>query len=228
MQDIIDTDGEHTPIDERTIDYFVDGYIDRYAHDTTHRLHLVHIHKVQSEAVHPADAPAALTPIQVEGIFAGQSEWILTEQISEPAQKRIISVSNWQAFCQRVRRRRREARRRGVEWGLPYGDVVEDDFEDNINLSRYRIIGKTNAQAQLRAASKKKRQPVNSPFLFAQALVPPSYRPGPSTMRLFQTIRLTKWTSTRKLNPLTTLISPYPPPHQHRTPNPLLRTSIQI
>jgi hypothetical protein len=155
MKDIIDTDPDHTPLAERTIDYFITAYITRYAH-TQHYLHLRYIDDPHDNDVDDEGNPRHLSRTDIMGIFAAQSEWIFADQFAKRVEKRVVSPDTWQTFCARVRRDRRDARRRGVVWGLPFGEPNDDDYEDYIDLTRYRILGKDMVKLQEAATKKKK------------------------------------------------------------------------
>jgi hypothetical protein len=145
MKDIGETDGERTPVDDRTIDYFIDAYLERYA-NADHHLHLRFIDDPNGKHV-----GRNLTREQVRGIFAGQSEWILAEQLAKRKSMRVVSVERWNQFCKRVRKDRRAAVRRGEVWGMPFGERHDEEYEDQIDLTRFPVIGKDMAVLQREA-----------------------------------------------------------------------------
>src|ERR1700722_1474750 len=159
MEDIVLTDVEQIPIRERSIDYFVSRYLERYAFTNYHRHHR-HLYDPSDSDVdddgttttprHPRHIPRS----EVINHFAAHSEWILVDQLAKRAEKRVIDVIKWEQFCYRVREGRREARKYGVRWGLPHGDVVEEDFTQKLNLQSFPMHGK-NIEKLLERARKK-------------------------------------------------------------------------
>jgi hypothetical protein len=132
MKAIIATDPEEADVEDRTIDYFVDGYKARFAagyeginffqrlifdpddpdvdsDGNTTRRHLRPVHRAE-----------------VRGIFASQAEWILKDQLDRK-EKNFLNVKSWYKFCQQVIVGRREAKKHNKKWGRAYGDDSDAD-----------------------------------------------------------------------------------------------------
>jgi hypothetical protein len=139
MEKIVKDDPE-TAIQTRTIDYFVARYMETYAannddddDDDDEGEDVV--------MVRPR-IPSGLYPLEIREHFAAQSEWILVDQLAKRTDKRIINLKSWDAFCRQVRTERNEARRNDHLWGLPHGDVNEEDFAAVFDIKRYPMFGK--------------------------------------------------------------------------------------
>ena len=136
MKAIIATDPDETDVEDRTIDYFVDGYKARFAagyeginffrrlifdpddpdvdsDGNTTRRHLRPVHRAE-----------------VRGISASQVEWILKDQLDRK-ERNFLNVKSWYQFCQQVIVGRREAKNHNKKWGRAYGEDSDADESDN-------------------------------------------------------------------------------------------------
>lgn len=171
MEVIVAEDTDATPLAARTIDYFISAFLDKYAFTDEHRFHRFIYNPDDSDVDENGNTtkprrPPHIPRAEVRGIFAAQAKWILADQLAKRESKRVVNVEKWKIFCLQVRRARRDARNKGVRWGIEYGkesDADDSDWaapqEDNgsdVDLSRVRIVGKDIEI--LNKAKKKKRK----------------------------------------------------------------------
>jgi hypothetical protein len=152
MQAIIVTDPDETEVQDRTIDYFVNGYKARFAAgyeeknffnrlifnpddpevdldgNTTERRHLRPVHRAE-----------------VRGIFASQAEWILKDQLDRK-EKNYLNVKSWYQFCQQAVVGRREAKKTNKRWGRAYGEDSDADDSDEGNQIDFGRAGVSGAK----------------------------------------------------------------------------------
>ncbi|KAH0832042.1 hypothetical protein J3R83DRAFT_12949 [Lanmaoa asiatica] len=87
---------------------------------------------------------------EILGLFAAQAEWFITN--NEVKRKKLFDITSWEKFAKAVRKQRKEAARRGVRWGWPEGEEVEEssdaDEGSEVDLgklvSENPVIGKSN------------------------------------------------------------------------------------
>lgn len=152
MKAIIDTDPDETDVEDRTIDYFVDGYKARFAAgyeeknffcrlifdpddpdvdsdgNTTQRRHLRPVHRAE-----------------VKGIFASQAEWILRDQLDRK-EKNFLNVKAWHQFCRQAALGRREAKMNNQRWGRLYGEESDAYDSDDGGQVDFRRAGASGEQ----------------------------------------------------------------------------------
>lgn len=162
IEAIIASDPKTGP-EDRTIDYFINQYISKFAAGYSRiREHQRLIYdsddsdvdsdgntkkKRHLRTVHRAD---------VRGIFASQAEWILKDQVFlrlllfrsnalendmlsnfklERKGRYLLNISKWTQFCKEVKINRRDARENGRRWGLPRGhEIGADDSDSEIDF----------------------------------------------------------------------------------------------
>jgi hypothetical protein len=146
MEDIVKSDPQQTPIADRTIDYFVTQYIEKHAFTEHHLNHRDIYDSEDSDSEHGNTRiprhPRHLPRSEIIDLFAAQSEWILADQLAKRNEKKVVDIGNWLKFCTRVRKERKSARHHNLRWGVPYGELNDEDFTDEIDFSRYPMFGK--------------------------------------------------------------------------------------
>lgn len=162
MQAIVDTDPDHTKLEDRDIDYFVAGYISRFAFTDKPAYSRYLYDSLDSDVDsdgntttrrHPRHLPRA----EVKGLFAAHAEWILADQLAKRDDKRVVGFAHWHTFCRDVKHARREAAVNGMRWGRPTGAGADmDDSDGSVDLSNFGVVGK-DINKLLRAAKTKKR-----------------------------------------------------------------------
>lgn len=144
IDEIIKDDPDHTPLEDRTIDWLADRYLKRFRKRDRYRRHIFDVHNdVEVDLQGMTSKPRCLRHVpqsEVIGIFAAHADWLLAQHlISSSASLRKINISKWISFCRQVKMARREARCNQLRWGMPYG--VDSDTEDEesyyLDLSRF-------------------------------------------------------------------------------------------
>lgn len=135
MRDIVDDDKKdnqpyHTPIQHRTIDWFIEQYRRRSSE--------------QESARAPRHMPRYLDDTDLRGMFADHCEWLLGTQIATFSSTiQLFNTSNWVDFCKKVQWSRRESAQdqsRGTKriWGVARGSSLEDFSKDDpFGLERF-------------------------------------------------------------------------------------------
>lgn len=144
IDEIIKTDPAKTPLEDRTIDWLVDNYINRFIKRDLYRRIIfdtdndsdVDVQGTTSKKRYLRHVPRS----EIVGIFAAHADWLLAQQLAPNSSAlRKVNIPKWIAFCRRVKTARRDAWRNEVRWGLPYGcdsdDADDDDTE--LDLSRF-------------------------------------------------------------------------------------------
>jgi hypothetical protein len=147
MQVIIATDQDETDVENRTIDYFVDGYTARFAagYEGKNFLHRLIFDPDDLDADSDGNTTRRrhLRPVhraEVRGIFASQAEWILKDQL-ERKEKNFLNVRSWYKFCQQAAVGRREAKKNMKRWGRAYGENSDADDSDDDGQVDFRRAG---------------------------------------------------------------------------------------
>jgi hypothetical protein len=147
MQAIIATDPDETNVEDRTIDYFVDGYRARFAagyakKNLFHRL-IFNPESLDVDSDGNTTKRRHLRPVhraEIRGIFASQAEWILKDQIDRK-EKNFLNVKDWYRFCQQAVIGRREAKQNSKRWGRAYGEHSDADDSDDAGRVDFRRAG---------------------------------------------------------------------------------------
>jgi hypothetical protein len=117
MRTIISGDSA-MPTEARTVDYFVDRYMQNYSFVEFRQRRL--IHNVDADSGRNTSILRHPRPIhrgEVYSVFAEHCEWIL----NEPWVKRtkMLNLKEWEKFCEKAKKGRKSAT--GMQWGLPSG-----------------------------------------------------------------------------------------------------------
>ena len=164
IDEIINTDLQHTPVKHRTIDWLVDSYLSRFRRrDTFRRL----IPDPQRDEDVGEDGTTA-TPrflrhvprAEMYGLFAAHAEWILAQQLASTSNAvRKLHIPSWVTFCRKVKVAKRAARGKNFRWGLPCGVDSDEDDDADLDLSHF---GQTREfwDRRIKLATIKKPKPV--------------------------------------------------------------------
>ena len=143
LEQIVRSDPHKTRVEERDIDYFVDGYLARFREQDRHHRHIFDPEN-DSDVDDEGNTyqPRYLRHVpraEVFGIFAAQAEWILADQLLKRGEKLLVNLSKWHSFCQTVKVARQDARNDGVRrWGLAHGvDSDADDDDSDVDLAQF-------------------------------------------------------------------------------------------
>lgn len=175
---IVDTDPEQTPLERRTIDYFVDQYLARFREsERHHRLIFDSINDTDVDALGNTKKPRYLRHVprsEVIGVFASQAEWLLAHQLAPSGRQHWrTSIREWISFCRRAKHARREARLDRVRWGTEYAvdsDADDDDDDSDLDLSKFGETPEFWAKKlKLALAQKPRAKPVGSHVVSAAA-----------------------------------------------------------
>ncbi|KAJ3516312.1 hypothetical protein NLJ89_g1207 [Agrocybe chaxingu] len=125
IEDLIRTDPRKTPTEGRNIDWLVRQYLET-----------IHTRDKDNRIIYdpPPDIDASSEPrhlrhlphAAVRGFFASQAEWLLAHQLASASKSvKLLNIAQWIHFCREVRQDALEAKKNGVRWGLPHGEIPD-------------------------------------------------------------------------------------------------------
>ncbi|KAF9466306.1 hypothetical protein BDZ94DRAFT_1306300 [Collybia nuda] len=164
MNEMIETDPKHTPVEDRTIDWLVRTYLRRFrarrATDLHHRFIFdpndsdVDSHGNTTTRRHLRRIPHA----DIRGHFAAHAEWILAQMVAPNSSAQYkLNITKWIEFCKQVKKERHIARSHGVEWGVPYGsNHIVRKGEKGLDLTQFGMDVDFWAKKIKRATAKRK------------------------------------------------------------------------
>ncbi|KAG5647980.1 hypothetical protein DXG03_007014 [Asterophora parasitica] len=137
VNEIIETDPEQTPIEDRTIDWLITSYIDRFRpRDLDH--HFFSPSSDTGGTKHRRRHLRHLPQAEVMGLFAAHADWLLAQQLaSHHGNLKIVNIRKWMTFCEQAATVQQDAWKRGVPWGLPHGNSTNNHRELSGRLSHF-------------------------------------------------------------------------------------------
>lgn len=154
INDIIKKDEGKTPVQDRTVNWLVERYLERRQSDNSD----VHLDldwrdtypsgsddsdvemRSENEGEGPRRhrRPLHRSRADVKGCFASQCEWLLAQQLA-PGHRQFwkVNMIKWVRFCTRVQTARKQALESGMRWGMPFGVTVVRDESLATRLSLF-------------------------------------------------------------------------------------------
>jgi len=132
IEQLIDTDKENTPVEDRNIDWLIQRYLDEiHPRDARNRIVVEpSLAETFSEPRHLNHLPRA----RIRHYFASHAEWLLAHMIaSSSKQVKLLNIDQWIQFCHQSRRDSIEADRNGVRWGLAHGAKVDEQCKYSLS-----------------------------------------------------------------------------------------------
>lgn len=146
IDEIITSDPDQTPIQNRTIDWLVDSYLSRFRKKDEFR-RIIFNTDVDPDVDETGETSKLrflrhVPRAEIVGLFAAHSEWILAQHLSSSSSAvRKLHIPSWIVFCRKVKAARKSAKSNDVRWGLPFGvdsDLDDDNDDDgDLNLSQF-------------------------------------------------------------------------------------------
>jgi hypothetical protein len=144
MRTIVDNDLRNTPVENRTVKYFVKEYLEKHAHKRFHN-HRYIFDDEDSDVDLDGNTklfrhPRPMHRYEILSLFAEHCEWILNDKWA----RKLVNVEKWKKFCKRVRVEKSMSRQTGGRWGVTPGmdhDADSDaDIEEGSNSRRSRSL----------------------------------------------------------------------------------------
>ncbi len=121
IEQLIDTDRDNTPLENRTIDWLIERYLAEIHPRDAHNRIIADPNPesdISSEPRHLNHLPRA----RIRHYFAAQAEWLLAHMIATSSkQVKLLNIEQWIRFCRQSHNDSIEARKNGVRWGVPHG-----------------------------------------------------------------------------------------------------------
>jgi hypothetical protein len=127
---------EFKPIEDRTINYFVDVYLRKFYFTDWHRYNRwIYDERFDSDVDDHGRTrlprhPRPIHRSELISIFAAHAEWIYEDQRAKRPRLRLVDLDVWSEFCSRVKKDREDAARWGIRWGLARGAELGHSDED--------------------------------------------------------------------------------------------------
>jgi hypothetical protein len=124
IEELIATDPENTPLENRNIDWLIQRYLAHIHPKDAHKRIITDPEldkSIYSEPRHLNHLPRA----RIRHFFAAQAEWLLAHMLASTSkQVKLLDIKQWIRFCREARLDSIEAKRHGVRWGVPHGSAV--------------------------------------------------------------------------------------------------------
>jgi hypothetical protein len=121
------------PIEDRTINFFVDAYLRHFSFTEWHKHNRWIFDALDDSDVDEnghtklSRHPRRIHRSEIISMFASQAEWLYNNQQSKPAALRLVDLEVWKTFCDAVIVNRKEAARKGIRWGSAKQNLDDSD-----------------------------------------------------------------------------------------------------